>query len=129
MILPDGLLCLDHPRPAGWTHLTLNYIGSENEQATIMYYDSEKVASTTTKYSGTNPPGDSRIVVGRRHADADQNYISAQVDELIFFNKTLSSTDIKLCTTEFNVWGIPNYFDKISHLNLKNVKKVDLLSN
>ena len=96
VILPDGLLCLDHPRPAGWTHLTLNYIGSENEQATIMYYDSEKVASTTTKYSGTNPPGDSRIVVGRRHADTDQNYISAKVDELIFFNKTLSSTDIKL---------------------------------
>ena len=54
------------------------------------------MASDTTKAPSARPPGDGRIVVGRRYTDRDQQYSSVQVDELIFFNKALTTTDIAL---------------------------------
>ena len=40
--------------------------------------------------------GDGRIVIGRRETDSDDNYGSGQLDELIFFNKKLSESEITM---------------------------------
>ena len=39
--------------------------------------------------------GGGRIVVGRWYPDQDQNYTSVQVDELIYFNASLTSDDVQ----------------------------------
>ena len=61
-----------------------------------MFIDGAEVANDTTKYTWlqTQPAGDGRIVVGRIYTDKDERYTSLQLDELIFFNKALSTTDI-----------------------------------
>ena len=99
-ILSDGFFYLGHPKSAGWTHLTLNYIRYEDGQGIRMYYDGREVASDTTNFGGTYSAGDGRIVVGRIFTDRDENYASIQVDELIYFNKALTTTDIKLLYNE-----------------------------
>ena len=81
--------------PTGWTHIVLNYIGPNEGEGTRVYYNAAEVASDTTKSEKTYPTGDGRIVVGRYYTDEDRYYMSMQIDELIFFNKTLSTTDIK----------------------------------
>ena len=86
------------PIPTRWTHIVLNYIGPDNGQGIRGYVNGQEVASGTTKHPRSYPAGDGRIVVGRftTDRDLDQLYSSIQIDELIFFNKALSTTDIKL---------------------------------
>ena len=52
------------------------------------------MGNDTTKYARSYSAGDGRLVVGRAYTDRDLLHVSAQVDELIFFNKALSTTDI-----------------------------------
>ena len=59
----------------------------------------QKVLSDTTKSPGSSPAGDGRIVVGRWFTDQDKWYTSIQIDELIFFNRFLSSDEIAALAT------------------------------
>ena len=74
----------------------MNYIGPNDGQGIGIYYNGQEVTSSTTKEEGVYPAGDGRTVVGRRYTDQDRGYTSMQIDELIFFNKALRATDIKL---------------------------------
>ena len=73
----------------------LNYIGPNDGQGIRVHYNGTEVANDTTKSEGTYSTGDGRIVVGRYYSHRDVRYTSMQVDELAFFNKALSTTDIK----------------------------------
>ena len=95
VFVTDGYFYLDHPKPSGWTHLTLNCIGPENGQGIRIYYDGEEVKSDTTKHSSSRLAGDGRIVVGRFYTDQEKWYASLQLDELIFFNQSLTSAEVK----------------------------------
>ena len=92
----DGGFATGFSRPTGWTHVVMNYIGPDDGQGIRGYYNGAEVASETTKYGGSYPAGDGRIVVGRFYIDHDKRYTSLKIDELIFFNKALSTTDTKL---------------------------------
>ena len=72
----------------------LNYIGPSDGQGIRVYNDGAEVANVTTKVAGSDSPGDGRVVVGRLYTDRDMLYVSVQIDELAFFNKALSKTDI-----------------------------------
>ena len=72
-----------------------NYIGPNNGKGIRMFVDGAQVASDTTKQGGPYPVGDGRIVVGRFYVDRDQDYTSVQVDELIYFNASLTSDDVQ----------------------------------
>ena len=95
MYLLNGKFSARVSIPTGWTHIVLNYIGPYNGQGIRVYYNGQGVVSDTDKDGGPYPAGDGRIVVGRFFTDKDIGYASMQIDELIFFNKTLSTTDIK----------------------------------
>ena len=82
------------PSPVGWTHIVMNYIGPNDGEGIRGYYNGSEVASETTKSEDTVPAGDGRIVIGRVFTYSDERYTSMQIDELIFFNKALSTTDI-----------------------------------
>ena len=93
--LPTGYFYADHPRPTGWTHIVLNYIGPNNGQGIRIYEDGAEVASDTTKGEGVYPAGDSRIVVGRYYTDRDEYYLSVEVDDPIYFNAALASDEVR----------------------------------
>ena len=74
----------------------LNYIGPNDGEGLRIYYNGMEVTSDTIKSSaGPYSTGDGRIVVGRRLTNLDENYASVQVDELIYFNASLTSDDVQ----------------------------------
>ena len=93
--LPDGFLDTSHSVPSAWFHVVLNYIGADNGEGIKMFIDGSKVTSDTTKTAHSSLAGDGMIVVGRIYTDKDQSYTSVQVDELIFFNRALTSVEVQ----------------------------------
>ena len=76
-------------RPSGWFHAVLNFMGT----TTTIYQDGVKtIESGALIYHLTQ--GDGRIAVGRRFTELDEAYSSVQVDELLFFNQTLTDDEI-----------------------------------
>ena len=96
LYLEDGVLTTYHARQTGWTHVVLNYIGPNNGEGIRMFIDGTEVASSTTKHGRSYSPGDGRIVVGRYYTNYDGNYASVQMDELIYFNAAMTSTEVQL---------------------------------
>ena len=95
VILSDRWFHTDHSVPTGWTHVVGNYIGPNNGAGIRIFINGAEVASDTTKAEWSHIVGDSRIIVGRRYTDCDQKYISVQVDELIYFNASVTSDDVQ----------------------------------
>ena len=54
------------------------------------------MASDATASLALYPAGDGRIVVGRYFTDYDNFYADIEVDELIFFNKSLTIGEVQL---------------------------------
>ena len=93
--LPDGKFSADYPQPSGWTHFLLNYIGPSDGDGIRVYSNGVEVASDTTKTSESFPVGNGRVVVGRFYTNWDALYATAEVDEIIYFNKALTIEEIK----------------------------------
>ena len=97
MNLPDGHFGVSHSIPTGWTHVVLNYIGPSNGQGIMIYYDGVEVANGTARSSYNSfPSGYGRVVVGRYFINKDKEYTSVQVDELIYFNNSLTNEQIEM---------------------------------
>ena len=47
-----------------------------------------------TSFSNHHNVGDGRIIIGRRYTDNDGAYGSIEIDELRFFNRTLTEAQI-----------------------------------
>ena len=61
-----------------------------------MYYDGQEVESDTGKDTTRSYIfGDGRTVVGRLYTDQNDSYSSVQVDELMYFNASLTSDDVQ----------------------------------
>ena len=93
MDLLDGEFYVALSKSSEWTHVVLNYLGS-NEGIQI-FFDEELKESDTTKALFTESAADGRIVVGRRYTDRNRLYGSIELDELIFFNQALTVDDIE----------------------------------
>ena len=60
-----------------------------------MYINGEEVETSTIKTRrSSSSAGDGRIVVGRYYTDRDRRYATMQIDELVYFNQTLSEQGI-----------------------------------
>ena len=57
------------------------------------------MASDMENYVASFSAGEGSIVVGRYYTDQDKNYASVMVDELIFFNHSLTLEEIKALAT------------------------------
>ena len=84
------------PRPSGWFHVVVNFLGPNDGEGIRVYKDGADVGNETTIYSKTYTQGDGRLVVGRYYTDQDLHYAGAQVDELILFNQALSPEEIQI---------------------------------
>ena len=96
VIVLDGAFSVEFSKPTGWIHIVLNYIGPDDGQGIRGYVNGQEVASDTIKFAQSRSAGDGRIVVGRFYTNRDEDYTSMLIDELIFFSKSLNTTDIKL---------------------------------
>ena len=79
--------------PNDWAHVVVNYV---NQQSIKGYLNGEFVVSSAQAGTREFSTGSRKIAVGRLHSGLDARYVSAQVDELLFFNKTLSEEEIRL---------------------------------
>ena len=78
-----------------WTQVVLNYIGPNYGQGIRLHRDGRLTGSDDTSAGGHASQGDGRVVVGREFTDRGENkYGSVAVDELLFFNQTLSQQHI-----------------------------------
>ena len=76
-----------------------NYIGPNDGEGITLYIDGEQVGSDIENYIASYSAGEGSIVVGRYYTDQDKNYASIMVDELIFFNHSLTLKEIKALAT------------------------------
>ena len=78
----------------------LNYIGPDD--GIKMYMDGVEVATAADSFPTQSPgsPGNGRIVVGRGKTDVDDLYSSVEVDELIYFNRSLKLEEIEMLAEE-----------------------------
>ena len=79
-----------------WVHAVLNFLGPNNQEGISIYQNGQHVGNhATITQSSSNAP-DGRIVVGRVLTGVNNYYASVQVDELLFFNQTLTEAEIRL---------------------------------
>ena len=94
IFLPDRHFVATSSPRTGWTHFVLNYLGPNDGEGIMIFNDGVNVTSDTTKGGALLSAGDGRIVVGRTYTNRDEEYASVRMDKLLFFNQTLSTTDI-----------------------------------
>ena len=92
--LLDRWFRTDVAPPAVWTHVVLNYLGPEEGEGIRVYYNGVQTGSDDTERLSTFQAGVGRVAVGRLYTDTDSDYPGVDVDELMFFNESLSSQQI-----------------------------------
>ena len=79
-----------------WFHAVLNYLGKDVDMGGFnVYHNNKLVGPRTNYYPKESSSGNSQVVLGRQFTDDDNSYTSVQVDELMFFNRNLSASDIE----------------------------------
>ena len=74
----------------------INYIGPRNGEGVRVLFNGQEVARGPSRYSGSYPGGNGRIVIGRQFTGLGGSYSSVMVDELIFFNKIVTNNEINV---------------------------------
>ena len=72
--------------------MVLNYLGPD--AVTKLYYNGVYESSNSPKFGYDINPGDGRVVVGRKDTNLAHSYSSVEIDDLAFFNSTLSDVQI-----------------------------------
>ena len=89
-----------YDRPTGWYHLALNYFGSSQGQGITVYQNGEKIPTTGGKdrmpFVEANTAGEGSVAIGRFPIRGTGSYGSVEVDELRFFNQTLTNEAITM---------------------------------
>ena len=75
--------------------MVMNYIGPDNGQGIRIYVYglSSLMHAAAVKFSDSHPPGDGGVILGD-YSYGDTDPYSVTIDEMLFFNKTLNSTEV-----------------------------------
>ena len=73
----------------------LNYIGPNMGDGIQAFQDGAFISRHQSGAEGNHPVGDGQMVIGRRYPNRSQDYSHVEVDELIFFNQTLSNEEVR----------------------------------
>ena len=55
-----------------------------------------KMTLESAKTTHTRTLGDGKVVLGRRYTDQNKKYASVEIDELVFFNSKIDTTQIQM---------------------------------
>ena len=81
--------------PSGWFHLALVFHGPENGQGFIPYiYNTSLTDSILTTGDPSTRNSSGAVVLNGGIEDRSRNYGSFSVDELTFWNRQLSETEV-----------------------------------
>ena len=71
-----------------------NYIGPNEGQGIRIYQDGNLMGNVTTLTNPYSGKSSGKIVIGRRYPYINNFYSSVEVDELLFFNQSLTEPEI-----------------------------------
>ena len=77
-----------------WAHVMINYIGEDEQLGMELYLNGIRQAHDNTSSPPTRTQGNGRIVIGRFLTEEDHSYTTVEIDELLFFNATLTPDQI-----------------------------------
>ena len=82
------------PKSSEWVHSVTNFYGPNNGQGIRIYHNGQLIGydSTRTTPNPSKSPVNGKIAIG----NFDDRYASVQVDELFFFNRPVSTAEIKI---------------------------------
>ena len=113
------------PKPSGWFHIVLNFIQTGADETNFghkitVFHDGEEVITAMFEGFGRSTGvGDGRIVIGCSSTVSDDEYISAEVDELYFFNHTLTENEISMLSQYTTINAVfYESFDNLENLSL-----------
>ena len=75
-----------------WFHVVVNY--RANESRMEVYYNGERRYSASGSFPNSFSPGNGIVQIGRRYTDTASRYTSMEADDLLFFNTSLTQSDI-----------------------------------
>ena len=78
-------------KPKGWFHLVMNGV----DEGLHVYINGELERNGTTVDSVKVKAGDGKTVIGRTYTNKDKYYVSVMVDEMTFWNRNLTTQEIK----------------------------------
>ena len=78
--------------PTSWIHLVVNYVGPAT--GIKVYTDGTLVGQDNQIENRNRDLRNGRVVLGRRYVYTNNNYGSAEIDELLFFNAVLTQASI-----------------------------------
>ena len=82
----------DLPKQRGWFHHA--FVLREGEVFAVYVNGVLEVESSKVKTGENFTAGSGAMVIGRRYVDADRNYSSVVVDELLLWNRELTQQEI-----------------------------------
>ena len=79
-----------------WVHTVVNFIALNNGEEIRIYHDGNLIRSKTMTTRAFNlPANDNRkIVIGRAFTGLNEYYASVYVDEMLFYNQSLTVDEI-----------------------------------
>ena len=84
------------PKSNEWVHGVLNFLGTNNKEGIRIYENGQHVGNDIIKTQASTTEPNGRIVTGRAFTEVNEYYGSVQVDELLFFNRSLAEGEIKM---------------------------------
>ena len=72
-----------------------------NNEKLILYQDGKNIFQKELSI-GTKNPGSGELVIGKRYTNIDGLYVDTDIDELVFWNLTLSGQEIKSIFDTYN---------------------------
>ena len=79
-----------------WIHTVMNYIGPNDGEGTQIYQNSRNIVNVTELSTRGYFEGNPDLVLGRVYSGGNYWYGSVQVDELYFFDRTLTEPEIRM---------------------------------
>ena len=91
-----GFVNSNYTTLSGWIHIVINFIGPNHGEGYKLYLNGALFGRAPYRFSGFQVPADGvrRIVIGRAFTNFDGVYGSVDVDELVFFNQTLTPREV-----------------------------------
>ena len=96
-----GFFFVVGPRPDGWFHVVVNFLGPNDGQGFTVYNDGVQIGTGSRRIGSTeHVEADGRIVLGRFYTEDNSFYGSVFIDELYFYNQCLSQEEITRLSQE-----------------------------
>ena len=91
-----------------WFHLVLVYNGPNNGEGITVYLNNTSKTSTTIDSSNNNnpsitPDSTGEVIIGKLHVGEAKHYSNVMADELTFWNRQLSETEVEALRKKYEM--------------------------